>query len=140
MKILGQNKLASAVLRNTVSPLFTSILCLPPSEGLRGDTTQHNSSCVALHAGPLLLLLLRSPQLCQACVHNPLLFGCAALGSVSIARGSRAEDKACVSSQGMPVCQIPSFSLQHLRHLIHDHRHPPHYRQITCKFPQINEF
>lgn len=37
--MLGQDKVASAVLRNTATTVFTSMFYLPQTVGLRGDRT-----------------------------------------------------------------------------------------------------
>lgn len=107
--MLAQDKLASAVLRNTVTTLLKHVLFASESGSAEGwqkgvlsgwqNSAQHNSSCVALHCwlapGKRLYTIL-------------CCFGCAALGSVSINQQPR-RWWACVSSGGMPVSQNPSF-------------------------------
>lgn len=69
------------------------------------NSAEHSSSCTA---GSLLLLLL-SPQLCQAFVHNPLLFGCAALGSVSITPAAEPRIKRVFQVEECQSARIPLF-------------------------------
>lgn len=64
--------------------------------------------CRGCTAGSLLLLLL-SPQLCQAFVHNPLLFGCAALGSVSITPAAELRIKRVFQVEECQSARIPLF-------------------------------
>lgn len=69
---------------------------------------KHNPSCAAPRCW-LALLLLLNPQPCQAFVHNPLLFGCAALGSVSVTPAAELRIKRVFQVEECQSARIPLF-------------------------------
>jgi len=110
--MLGQHKLASAVLKKYCNySVYKLVFLLLRQRACR--VTEHRRTQSFLFRAGSLLLLLFSPQLCQASVHNPLLFGCAALGSVSITPAAEPRIKRvfqveeCQSAQNFPAASNP---------------------------------